>query len=283
MQGVRTSTPWRRASCTSEWGVEAHRLRSQQAGAERRRMVQLEPGRGVHEVGEAHRVALGEAEVREGGELGVDLVGDGAGDAPLGHPLVEPGPQALHALGRPLGAHGLAELVGLAGREAGDVDGHLHQLLLEQRDAQGLLQRRLQQGMQVGDGLLAVAPADVGVDRPALDRTGPDEGDLDHQVVEGPGLQPRQGGHLGAGLHLEHADGVGSAQHVVDGVVLGDGGQIDGRVGVLPHEVDHLVQRGEHPEAEQVELHESHRRAVVLVPLEDAAVGHAPTPPGKPR
>ena len=54
-----------------------------------------------------------------------------------------------------------------------------------------LLQRRLQQRVQVGDGLLAVAAADVGVDRPALDGPGADEGHLDHQVVEARGACSR--------------------------------------------------------------------------------------------
>ena len=248
---------------------------SSSAGAERRRVVPLEPGAGVHQVGERHRVALGEAEVGEGGELVVDAVGDLAGDAPLGHAVVEPLAQPLHALAAALGAHGLAELVGLAGAEAGHVDGHLHELLLEQRDAEGLGQRRLEQRVQVGDRLLAVAAADVGVHRAALDGAGADEGDLDHEVVEGAGLEPGQRGHLGPALHLEHADGVGRAEHVVDGVVLGDVGQVDLEAVGAGHEVDRAVQGGEHAEAEQVELHQAGRRAVVLVPLEHGAVLHA--------
>ena len=43
-------------------------------------------------------MALGETEVGEGGELLVDGVGDVAGDATLGHALVEAGAQLLHAL-----------------------------------------------------------------------------------------------------------------------------------------------------------------------------------------
>ena len=43
----------------------------------------------------------------------------------------------------------------------------------------------------------------------------------------------------------------------------------------VAHEVDHAVQRLEHPEAEQVELHQTDGGAVVLVPLQDRAPGHA--------
>ena len=90
------------------------------------------------------------------------------------------------------------------------------------------------------------------------------------------GSQPGQRGHLGPGLDLEHADRVGPAEHVVDLLVGAvEGGQVELVAVVLADEVDRVVQRGEHAEAEQVELHEADRRAVVLVPLQDAAVLHA--------
>ena len=161
------------------------------------------------------------------------------------------------------------------GREAGHVDGHLHQLLLEQGDPQGLGQARLQQRVQVGDRLLAVAPADVGVHRPALDGPGSDEGHLHHQVVEGAGLEAGQRGHLGPALDLEHPDRVGPAQHVVDLVLLGDVGQVDLHAVGVADQVDGVVQGAEHAQAQQVELDQAHRRAVVLVPLQDGAVLHA--------
>ena len=91
-----------------------------------------------------------------------------------------------------------------------------------------LRQGLLEQGVRVGDGLLeALAAADVGVDGRSLDGAGPDDGHLDHQVGEAPGPDPGQGGHLGPALHLEHPHGVGPAQHVVDGVLLGHHGQVD--------------------------------------------------------
>ena len=130
--------------------------------------------------------------------------------------------------------------------------------------------------MRVGDRLLALASPDVGVDRAALDRAGADERHLHHQVVEGAGFEPGQRGHLGPGLDLEHAHRVGPAEHVVDLLVGAvEHGQVELVAAVLADEVDRVVQRREHPEAEQVELHEAGRRAVVLVPLEDAALGHA--------
>ena len=191
-------------------------------------------------------------------------------------PAIEPGPHLLHTGGRPLGRHGLAQLVGLGRAEPGDGHRHLHQLLLEQRDTEGPLQNGLEQRVQVGDLLLAPAAADVGVDGVALNGPGPDEGHLDRQVVEAARLHPGQGPHLGPALDLEDPDRVGPAQEVVDLVLLGQLGQVDGDPVELAHQVDHAVQRLEHAQPEQVELHQPDGGTVVLVPLQHAAPGHAP-------
>ena len=83
------------------------------------------------------------------------------------------------------------------------------------------------------------------------------------------------GRQLGAGLHLEHAHRVGAAQHVVDaGVGEVEFPQVDALPVLLLHQVDHVVQRLEHAEAQQVELHQAGGRAVVLVPLHDGTVLH---------
>ena len=93
--------------------VEAHRLRVEQRRAERGRVVQLEPGRGVDQQREADRVALGEAERGERLDLLVDLVGDRAGDAVGGHAVVEPDAHRLDLVLGSLRAHRPAQLVGL--------------------------------------------------------------------------------------------------------------------------------------------------------------------------
>jgi len=98
---------------------------------------------------------------------------------------------------------------------------------------------------------------------------------LDHDVVERARLDARQRRHLRARLHLEDADGVGLAQEVVDRVLLGQRPEVDRHVVEGLHLLDAAVQRVEHAEAQQVELHETDRRAVVLVPLQDRAPGHA--------
>ena len=220
-------------------------------------------------------MALGEPEARERLQLRVDLLGGVAGDAALGHPLHQPLAHPRHARLRPLRSHRLAELIGLGGAESRAVDRELHELLLEERHAERLAQARLGERVDVGDLLLAVAAPEVRVHRSALDRAGPDQRDLHHEVVEVARAQARQRGHLGAALHLEHADGVGRAQQVVDLLLLRDRREVDVDPFVLAHEVDREVEHREHAEAEEVELHEPGRRAVVLVPLEHRAALHA--------
>ena len=195
-------------------------------------------------------MALGKAVVGEGSHLDEDLLGDVTGDAALGHAGEQPLLQLLHPLVRALRAHRLAELIGLGRREAGDVDRHLHQLLLEQRHAERLGQRALEQRMEVGGLFAAVAATDVGMNRAALDRPGTDQRDFDDKVVEFTRPQAGQRRHLRTRLDLEHADRVGGAQHVVDGLFLRDGCQIDLVAAVLTHEVDGVVQRRQHPQTE---------------------------------
>lgn len=110
----------------------------------------------------------------------------------------------------------------------------------------------------------------------ALDGARADERDLDDKVVEASRAQPRQGVELGAALNLEHADRVATAEHVVDPRLL-----LRDRVErplLTRRRRDHtqrLVDRAQHAKAEQIELHEPHRRAVVLVPLQHGALLHA--------
>ena len=56
----------------------------------------------------------------------------------------------------------------------------------------------------------------VGMHHAALDRAGPDDRDLDDEIVELLRLEPRQHRHLRPALDLEHADGVGAMGHLVD-------------------------------------------------------------------
>ncbi|OIQ77028.1 hypothetical protein GALL_412830 [mine drainage metagenome] len=218
---------------------------------------------------------LGETEVGEGLELVEDLLRDVGRDAVASHPGEQPRVERLHALGGPLGPHGSAQLVGLGRGEVRHVNRHLHELFLEQRDAERLGQGLLQPRVQVRDLLPATRALDVGVHRAALDGSGPDERDLHHDVVEATRLEPGQRRHLRAGLHLEDPDGVRGAQEVVhEGVLVREPVQPELHTLVLTHQVEGDPQRREHPQPQQVELHQPGVGAVVLVPLEHRATGH---------
>ena len=110
----------------------------------------------------------------------------------------------------------------------------------------------------------------------ALDRPGANDGHFDHQVVEGFGLEPRQHGHLRPGFDLEHANGVGAADHRVGRLVLG-GNAGDGPgllLTVATDQVEAATQRAEHAQGEDIHLEQAYQVQVVLVPLDDGAIGH---------
>jgi len=97
-------------------------------------------------------------------------------------------------------------------------------LFLEEGDAEGFVENFAEGLGRIGDGFLACAAAEIGVDHVALDGAWSDDGYFDDQVVKGARAEAREHGHLGAGFDLEDADGVGIGDHVVDvGVFGGDG------------------------------------------------------------
>ena len=176
------------------------------------------------------------------------------------------------ALALPRG-HRAPQLVGFARRESRRDDRELHHLLLEDRHAERALQHALHLGARVRDRLFARAPAQVGMHHVALDRTRADDRDFDHQVVVRTRPQPRQHRHLRARLDLEHAHRVGVADHVVDRRVFGGHGrERPALAAAAVHEVERAADRGEHAEAEHVDLEQAERVEVVLVPLDHGAV-----------
>ena len=112
--------------------------------------------------------------------------------------------------------HVAPQLIGLAAGVAGADDRDLHHLLLEERHAERPLEDRLEDGMRRPGGFFAVSALQIRVHHAALDRAGPHDRDLDHQVVEGLGAQARQHRHLRAALDLKDAHRVGAADHRVD-------------------------------------------------------------------
>src|SRR5579859_6042878 len=79
-----------------------------------------------------------------------------------------------------------------------------------------------------GVGPQPLAALDIGVDRSALDRTRPDDRDLDRQVLQRLRPGPAQRLHLRTALDLEHAGRVGRLDAVIrGGIVVWDPAEVD--------------------------------------------------------
>ena len=255
-------------------GVEAHGLVVEEAGVEFGGMVGLEPAGGVGDEGEGNGVGFGESVEGKGADGFDDLVLNEEVDVAFGHAVAEFFGDGFHAFIGAFEGHGAAEFVGFGAIETGDDHGHAEDLFLEEGDAEGAGEDGFEGGVDVVDGFASVAAVEVGVDEVADDGAGADDGHLDGEVVEGFGTHDGESGHLGAGLDLEGADGVGAAEEVEDGgVVLGDEGEVDGVASLLA-DVEGVLHGGKHAEAEEVDLDDAEVLAVVLVPLDDGAVGH---------
>ena len=113
------------------------------------------------------------------------------------------------------------------------------------------------------------------MDHVTLYRTGADDRHLDHEVVVRTGPETRQHRHLRTRLDLEHARRVGVADHVVHGGILRrHRGERPARATKALHQVEGAADCGEHAETENVHLEQSERVEIILVPLDDRAVGH---------
>ncbi len=163
------------------------------------------------------------------------------------------------------GGHGAAQVIGFAGGISGSLDGHVHHLLLEDRNAQGALQHFPDLAALAGVVRIVEAaaaahqfpPPQIGVDHAALDGARPHDGHLHHQVVLGARLHARQHAHLGAAFDLEHADGIGLADHVERGriftrnvVHLHDLRQAAPQT----HQFQRAAQGGQHAQRQDVDL-----------------------------
>ena len=258
--------------------VEAHRLAVEQGDAEHVRVVAFDPGRHINQFGETDGVAFGEAVGAEALDLAKTAPGEILGIAARGHAADEFGAVSADIAVMLEGGHGPTQAVGLLRRELGRLDGQTHGLFLEQRHAVGLAEHALKLigwavrriGRGKVDRLGPLAAAQIRVDHVALDRTGADNGDLDHQIIEFLGLEARQHGHLRAAFHLEHAHGIGVGQHFVDGGIFA---RDVGHVRYAQH-VHGLPDRAEHAERQYIDLHQAQRIDVVLVPFEEGAVFH---------
>jgi len=238
-------------------------LRGEDGGHELDREIGLQVRGLIRDDAVGDGVGLVEAVAAELHHLVVDLVGQ------LGRDLV--GAAALHELVAhllqlfgDLLAHGLAQAVGFSRREAGELLGDLHDLLLEDHAAVGVLEDGLHQRVIVGDGLAAVLAVHEHVEHAGLHGAGAEQRDQRDDVVEDGGLDAEQKVADALRVQLEHRERLGGAQHL-EGlrVVHRDG--VDVELGVVPllHELHGVVDDGEGAQAEEVDLEQAQLRAHV--------------------
>ena len=151
---------------------------------------------------------------------------------------------------------------------------HFEHLFLKKRYTQGSFQDRYESRVKVRNFFDSFAPGQVRMHQMTLNRSRSNDGDFDHQIVKFSRFHPRQGGHLGATLDLEHPNRVGPAKHIVGcRIVLWEFGQIN-RMPSPVADLHGVLQRRHHPQTEQIHFNDSQIFAIIFVPLDDGAPGH---------
>ena len=146
-------------------------------------------------------------------------------------------------------------------------------MLLKDRHTQGALKRLDQIGVQIGDRIGTHFAAHIGMHSPTLNRPGPHQRNLYHQVIELARLQARQQPHLGAALYLENTNGIRSTQLVVHALLLGrDRREIPPLTQRLINQIETVLHGRQDSEAQQIELDQPHPRAVIFIPLHHCAL-----------
>ena len=255
--------------------VEPHRLRVEHPGQEAACFVPLHPAAAVGKQGEAGSMAFREAVFAEALDLLEDVVCEVPFIPTIDHPVHQAVIEDADVTMVFPCSHRAPQPVGLSGREAGGKDRDLHHLLLEDRHSQRAPKCFLEGFTRIGDELRMQSPLQVGMHHAALDRTRTDDGHLHHQVIELAWPQPGKHRHLGPAFDLEHADRVGSADHVVGCLVFFR--DLRQRPALAPPTLSELqrpAQCSEHSQRQHIHLHQPHCFEVVLFPLDDGAVLH---------
>ena len=107
----------------------------------------------------------------------------------------------------------------------------------------------------------------------ALDRAGPHNRHFNHKIINIARFQPRQHVDLGTAFDLKHADRITITQHVIDRRIVTRHGQI--RLSVIKaDQIKGLADTGQHPECQNINLHDAQRVDIVLVPLDKIPILH---------
>ena len=112
------------------------------------------------------------------------------------------------------------------------------------------------------------------MDHVALNGPGPNDGDLNDDIVKTFRLQPRQRGHLRAALDLKNSDRV-RLLHDLKGlrVISWNVRQVE-RPASFTAKLERILHDGHHAETKQIDLHHPKVFAIILVPLGNHAAGH---------
>src|SRR5690349_20956078 len=171
--------------------------------------------------------------------------------------------------------HRAAKAVGTPRLHAGDVHRDLDDLLLVKDHAERVSEDRLEQRMGIGHRFTTLLAPNVGMDRVALDWSWTDDGNLDDEVVEVLWARPGQRLHLGAGLDLEHADGVRGAPHLEYRRILERKlVEVWTFAGRVLDQVERLGDDRQCAQSQHVHLDQAEVFDVVLVELDDAPAFH---------
>ena len=264
-------------------GVKAHRLRVEQRTAKGGREMAFEPARHIDEVRKACRVAFGKAIFTKAANLVETALRELAVVAAVDHAFDHHVLQFVHHAAAAEGRHGLAQPVRFLGRELGRIERNLHGLLLEDRYAQRTFENARQfvrwAVMRTWCGylhLLGPAPSfKIGMDHVALDRAGPNDSDLNHEIVEFARTQPWQHVHLRAAFDLEYAERIPLAQHGVSvGIFTRDGCQSESPAVMIVNQVEAFPDATQHSQRQNIDLEDAQCFDIVLVPFDETAVGH---------
>ena len=175
-------------------------------------------------------VALVEAVAGELLPVVEDLAGGLLGDAALHCPMHEL-LLVLEQLVLDLLGDGFAQVVRLGRGIARQLHRRRHQLFLVHREAVGLLEDRLQQGVLILDRLLAVHAADVSRDE--FHRARAEQRHHGDHVLDGVGLHLHQPAAHARAFHLEHTRRLAPPQQGIGGGVIG-GDVIQGELHPVP-------------------------------------------------
>ncbi len=251
--------------------VEAAGVR--QSGAEELgRPVRAHVGRAVADIGVGGGVPLVKAVAGEGHDLFPEArrllaaeagaVGRGATAAVGkggGQRLQFVGPEATDATPQP---------IGLCPTQSSDLDGDAQDLLLEQQNAAGAAENRLQRRMQVGHRLLAAIAGDEGASHAAHRRAGLEERPGDGQIAHRAGAQLAQRAPCAVGFALKDADGVAGAKDVAGGRVVGrDVLEVEGGLMVAANQFHSVGQHRQGADAQQVKLGQADSLYVTMLIL----------------